>query len=240
MEEQLSKHEQSLVHQMENWGYYLLPRPHPYCPGYTGLLIAIREKPTQAHFDPELIRLYIRGEDGLAERVTLRLESPIRSRDVCPGRVILLDRKEKRVDFFTFGGSLEVASTPGERVYSLRSPAPIMEISNFEVGLADDLVFEIEAMIGEVRARWGEDEEGFAWRIAHVDPLQLYIASLHSIFMRYEQAPTLLKDLPGFYDMLLEERRCLAAGGQWPEHPPTLEELLAPGSGGRPAPGARR
>jgi hypothetical protein len=40
---------------MENQGYYLLPKFHPHSPGYTGLLVAIRERPTGMHFDPESI-----------------------------------------------------------------------------------------------------------------------------------------------------------------------------------------
>jgi hypothetical protein len=35
--------EQSLLGLMKDWGYYLLPRSHPDSPGYSGLLVAIRE-----------------------------------------------------------------------------------------------------------------------------------------------------------------------------------------------------
>jgi hypothetical protein len=47
--------ESSLLRQVAGWGYYLLPRSHPHSPGHPGLLIAIRQKPTEKHFDPQSI-----------------------------------------------------------------------------------------------------------------------------------------------------------------------------------------
>ena len=220
---------QSIVHMMENWGYYLLPRSHPSSPGYTGLLVAIRETPTEAHFDPKTIRLQVRDEGGAATRITLGLRSPFqRSRHVCLGRVVLRDRVDKRVDFFVLGGSLDIAMEPGETVYALRSPAPILEVTDHLESISDQLAFETEAMIGEMQARWGTNDQGFARRLSQVDPLQFYLASLHSVLARYGRAPTLQESFPHFYRMLLEEKEWLTAEGQWSATLPALEELLAP------------
>ena len=107
--------EQSILHSMENWGYYVLPKLRPNGPGSTGLLVAIRDIPTKHHFDPESIDLRLFNADNLADRVILKLQPPFSgSRRVCPGRVVLHDRLDKRAHFFTFGGSLEVTTTPGE------------------------------------------------------------------------------------------------------------------------------
>jgi hypothetical protein len=98
-----------MVHMVENWGYYLLPRSLPSSPGYTGLLVAIRETPTETHFDPETIRLQVCDENGVATYITLGSKSPFqRSGQVCPGQVVLRDRVNKRPNFFVFGGSLDV------------------------------------------------------------------------------------------------------------------------------------
>jgi len=221
--------EQSIVHRMEHWGYYLLPRSHPHSPGYTGLLVAIRKTPTKAHFDPKSMRLRLRDKDSIASWTTLRVKTPHRgSRHLCPGRVVLRDRMDKQVEFFAFGGSLEAASVPGETVYSLRSPAPILEITNRLESIPDQLASETEVMIGELQARWEANDEEFARRLAQVDPLQFYLASLHSILVRYKQSSTLQRSFPGFYVVLLEETEWLAEAGQWPVAPPRLEELLAP------------
>ncbi|MGD9099327.1 MAG: hypothetical protein PVF45_02525 [Anaerolineae bacterium] len=221
--------ELSVFHQMENWGYYLLPKLHQHSPGYTGLLVAIREIPTGMHFDPESIRLKLQDEDGAADWATLGLRSPFwESRHVCPGRVILRDRVDKRVEFFVFGGSLEATSVPSETVYSLRSPAPILELTEPPGSIPDQLASETEVVVGELEARWGLNEEGFARRLAQVATPQFYLASLHSILARYKHSRALRETFHDLYDALLEEKCRLMEAGQWSVTPFGLEELLAP------------
>jgi hypothetical protein len=214
---------------MEDRGYFLLPRAHPHSPGYTGLRIAIRARPTRLHFDPESIRLRLRDKYGSANWTALELGSPDRGTGhVCPGRVIVRDRLDKRVHFFTFGSSLEVAWAPDVIVYSLHSPAPILELTEPEETIPDQLASETEAMIGEVQASWGSNDAGFARRLAQVDPLQFYLASLHSILLRYGQSRALRESFEDLYDALLAEEKLLMETNQWPAHPLMLEELLAP------------
>jgi hypothetical protein len=226
--------EQPILHLMENWGYYLLPKSHPDSPGYTGLLVAIRKKPTEKHFDPQTMRLRLRGEYNQAKWTTLGLHSPVElpikaSMHVCPGEVILRDRIDKRADFFTFGGSLEAVSVPGEAVYSLRSPAPVLQLTDDLESVPDQLASETEALIGELQVRWGADEEGFARRLAQVDPLQFYLATLQAILARYERDHHVLEEtFHEFYLALRNEKRRLVERRQWPAALPTLEEILAP------------
>jgi hypothetical protein len=218
-----------VLYQMKDWGYHLLPKFHSYSPGHTGLLVAIREAPTKMHFDPESIRLQLRGRDGIASWTTLKLKAPFQeTKHVCPGRVILSDRTDKRVYFFVFGGSLEATFGPGETVYTLRSPAPILELTEPEDSIPDQLASETEAMMGQVQARWGSNDAGFARRLAQVDPFQFYLASLHSILLRCRQSRALQECLEDLYDVLLREQDWLMRAGQWSASLPTLEVLLAP------------
>ena len=226
--------EQSILHLMENWGYYLLPQSHPDSPGYTGLLVAMRKQPTEKHFDPQTMRLRLRDKYDQARWTTLGLHSPVElpikaSIHACPGEVILRDRTDKRADFFVFGGSLEAVSVPGETVYSLRSPAPILRLSDDPESVPDQLASETGALIGEVQVKWGSNEEGFARRLAQVDPLQFYVATLQSILARYERDHhALQKAFHEFYLALRSEKGHLIERGKWPTTLPTLEELLAP------------
>ncbi len=222
--------EQSVFMQMEDWGYFLLPKSHPDSPGYTGLLVAIREMPTKAHFDPEMMRLRILDRSGIATWITLRVKPPFREpRCVCPGKVILYDRINRRVDFFVFGGSLEAASRPGETVYSLHSPAPILEMTGDLESIPDQLASETEAMMSELLAKWEPEESAFDRRLAQVDPSQFYLASLRSILVRYGQNPHLQVAFHNFYVWLHHEKEWLVKQGRWSDASPTLEELLAPG-----------
>jgi hypothetical protein len=219
-----------LIDRMANWGYFLLPKAHDDSPGHTGLLIAVREAPTYTHFDPESICLHVLGEEGtpIEVRLSLGLHSR-RSERVTPCRVLVRDRVEKVVEFFTFGGWMEAVSEPGETVYSLRSPAPILVLTHPE-SVPDLLAAETEAMLARIDAQWGMDDEGFEERLAGLDPLQLYVASVHSILAHIKSSPELRDDLAELYHVLVEERTWLRESGQWPAQPPTLGKLLATGA----------
>jgi hypothetical protein len=221
--------EQSVIHQMENWGYYLLPKQHPHSPGYSGLLVAIRETPTEMHFDPESMRLRLEDARGEVSRTTLSLRWSFRgTRRVFPGRIILRDRIGKRAEFFAFGGSVKATHIPGKTVYSLRSPAPVLRLTGPPETTPDQLASETEVVQGKLAAKWIPNEDEFARRLAQMNPLRLYLASLDSILARYKQTFSLREIFHDLYDALLAEKRWLMKTGQWPATPLSLEELLAP------------
>lgn len=242
--------EQFDLQTIENLGYYLLPKSHPHSPGYPGLFVILRERPSESHFDPESMHLRLREQDFpqlnpalTAKRardvhanwITLRLNSPISdTRHVCPGEVTLTDRRGKRVQFFTFGGSLTVIAVPHRRIYALRSPAPILELQGDAESVPDQLAAEVEALLARFEARWQTRRAGFIRRLASLDPFQFYAACLEDILARLERSPALRRSWPGFHGALQEEQQWLAQSGQWPDPLPALEDLLAPhGPGGQ-------
>ncbi len=220
---------QSLMELMQDWGYYLLPKSHRDSPGYTGLLVAIRRQPTGKHFDAHRLHLWLRDVDGVVEWRMLDWFTPLEtSAHAWPGRLILRDRFDKSVEFFTFGGSLEVISEPGEMVYSLHSPAPILELADRSETVSNQLAAETESLMSEVRVRWAPDEEEFDRRLAEVDPFQFYLASLQSILLRYEHSQALEQVSREFLDALHREREWFVTKSLWPVNPSVLEDLLAP------------
>jgi hypothetical protein len=84
--------------------------------------------------------------------------------------VILSDQFDKRVEFFTFGGSLEATAGPGEMVYSLHSRAPVLELVAQQETISDQLASETEALMGKIEAKWELDDRGFNQRLAEVNP----------------------------------------------------------------------
>ncbi len=222
--------EQSVLELMKNWGYYSLAKPHPDSPGHSGLLVAIREEPTGKHFDVQKLHLRLRDENGGAKWRTFIWLSPLEGAGhVCPGTVTLEDRSDKQVEFFTFGGSLEITSGSGEVVYSLRSPAPVLELTSPEETVPDRLAVETEGLLGRIEVKWGEDKkDGFGQRLAEVDSLQFYLAALGSILRHYEQVHTTEEAHHEFFDVLRREREWLIEKGLWPAKPLMLEDLLAP------------
>lgn len=229
MEWEKAVDKQSLLKTMENFGYYLLPSSHPDSPGYTGLLTAIRKQPTGMHYDPKTLRLPLRDAKDTITWRTLSCQSPAPdSSQVCPGRVILSDRSDKRIEFFTFGGLLEITSEQGEMICLLRSAAPILELTVPEETIPDQLAAETESLMAASHARWGRNDEGFSRRLADVDPFQFYLASLNSILQHCEHVHALEFTYHEFCEALHREKNWLVAEGLWSANPPMLEDLLAP------------
>lgn len=217
-----------LLKQIENWGFYLLPKLHRHSLGHTGLLVAIREHPTSAHFDPETLYTRVLYEDGVPEWTTFGLiwHHPQSCR-ICAGRVILRDRNKKAVEFFTFGGSLESFAVPGETVYSLRSPAPVIELVDRMETPEDAFVIDTEAQLAKLHARWGVDDVGMNRRLGQADPLELYAASVDAVLAQFKNAPHMGEHRAELERTLLEERRWLEETGRRTTESRTLEQLLA-------------
>jgi hypothetical protein len=229
MEWEEAANEQSISKIMEHWGYYLLSPSHRHSPGYSGLLVAIRKQPTGKHYDPKTLRLPLGDAKGTVTWRTFSWLSPAaHSSHVCPGRVILSDRFDKRIEFFTFGGSLEVTWEQGEMMCLLRSAAPILGLTLPETTIPDQLASEIESLIAEAHARWGRNDEGFSRRLAEVDPFAFYLASMHSILLRLEHVRALERTYHVLCEALHREKNWLVAEGLWPANPPMLEDLLVP------------
>jgi hypothetical protein len=221
--------ERSSLEAVKNLGYLLLAQTHRHSPGGSGLLVATRKVPTGKHFDPKTMHLRLRDVRGMAKWRTLSLLSPGPDSDrVCLGRVILSDRFDKRVEFFTFGGSLEVIPAPDAQVYALRSPAPVLELVAEEETVADQLAAETESLLGQLEVQWGHDEHGFNRRLAEIEPLQFYMGTLHSLLEQYEHSHPLEETYHELCGVLRQERAWLVGHGLWPEKPYMLEDLLAP------------
>lgn len=110
--------ERATLEAVKDLGYQLLPQTHRHSPGGSGLVVAIRKEPIGKHFDPKTMYLRLRDAHRMAKQRSLSLLSPgPDSVRVCPGRVILRDRLDKRVELFTFGGTLEVIPAPDAQMY---------------------------------------------------------------------------------------------------------------------------
>ena len=82
---------------------------------------------------------------------------------VAPGAVIVTDRHDKQLSFFTYGGSIECVVVPDESIYSLRSSAPVLPLrGRLGEDLAEQLAAETEALFARIRVGWGTDDAGFA------------------------------------------------------------------------------
>jgi hypothetical protein len=220
--------EQTVLEEIKDWGYYLLPKAHPESLGHPEILFVIGNRQTGGHYNPKSIRLRLLQGNGCWDWTLLRLKVFTRKTcQICPGSVILQDWGDERVEFYTFGGSLEIVTFPGEMVCSLRSSAPILAVNRSPSNALDQLAFEVKALLEEHWVKWEFDDRDFVRRLSSTDPLQLYLATLHSMFRRFEQYRALPLEYSDLYQALLREREWLIGADQWPTNPSSLDELLS-------------
>jgi hypothetical protein len=222
---------QAIIEYVKGWGYRTLPEHHAGSPGHPGLIVAIREKPTRQHYDPYRLQLYLRDVDGRATWRTLSWLTPTAKSDrFCPGPIILHDRHGKEAEFFAFGGTLRTTSRETEWIYVLQSAAPILELTEDEETLSDQLASEVEELMAEAKARWQGDDEGFDKRLGNVDPVQLYTSALFTLLERFQHSRAMMASYAALAELLENEKEWLVQQHVWPAAPPRVKDLLSPQS----------
>ncbi len=221
-----------LVSRMEHWGFELIDPLHDQSPGYGGLAVAIRKSPTRSHYDPEQVHLVLVDANGSLSSATLEFEPQFQAETrFCAGQIVVRDRVNKRIGFFSYGGTVEVVTVAGEdeTIYYLHSPAPILPLSSgLAPELSESLAAETEALFAKARVQWGENDEGFLRRLAQVDVLTLYASTLESILSVYSHSPAMRHSSLGLYETVQYEVNWLQIKGMWSPAVVAVGDLLAP------------
>jgi hypothetical protein len=172
----------------DHLGYQLSGTSREHEPGYPTLEIWLSEQPSEAHFDPEQIQLAIWDDQHLD---TISIEHPWSGDHVlqlAPGEVILMDRKEKHMDGFIFGGSLTIDVQDDHTYLRLSSEAPIM-LRNIQQPEVAVLIEEASILLARRRAFYAEQPEVLEVKLGRLKPLQLYAAFLLSIQAIFDELP---------------------------------------------------
>jgi hypothetical protein len=219
-------YDQELFTLMQSWGYYLEPKAHTFSPGYAGISVAVRATPTHRHYDPETITLFLLNQ-GDVERTQLGIRSrSTMVRCVCPGRVTLRDRHQKRTDFYTYGAKLSTVSGQNETIFRFVSNAPVLWLGEAGDSFPMHLDAQTEAILAGIHTQWRRQDDLFARRLAEVEPMDLYLATLRSIEERYVRYPVLQVSFNYFYGRLRREILWQQATGHFQVDGPRLETLL--------------
>lgn len=207
-------------------GYVFHPSPSPF--GSEQVEITLRAEPTHLHFDPKLAHLSVGAVMGVE---TISIHHPwhdAQSYQLAPGTIRVFDWKRKELEVFTFGGQVEVASSPDHTTLTLTSPAPLLE-------LADNrpltLMFfdEIEILLAEARARLMPHATAeFEGKLLTADPFLFYVACLDAIHKKMETFHTPLEGTrQHFKHALADEIKRLQTEDKWPLFVLSLADLLA-------------
>lgn len=154
---------------------YLLVHGSPFEHGPAYLLVALRPRPTRAHFDPERIE-YWSCDSGLAEKATLELPMGPSGARYSWGVIKVIDRVGAVNRFVSFGGALNVVHDGGLHAALFRSDAPILALSGRgEAG--DPLASSVVGFFARLSAACGADP-GLARAVSGMDPMAVYAAFL--------------------------------------------------------------
>lgn len=145
------------------------------------LLVAVREKPTLEHFDPELVTFW-EVRDGRGRVATVDRTEPVpATRRWSWGPIRVTDRVPVSNQFMGFGGTLLVdAMDPSTTYLAFSSRAPIVRWAGHSQGV-DPLVDEIGAFFARLMVPVDYQPEAEA-RVAAADPETLYAVFIgHSV-----------------------------------------------------------
>jgi hypothetical protein len=174
---------------LANLGFRLLSDPKAF--GTSHLLVAIRDRPTLAHFDPEDVAYFaMTGSRGALVRVDRRMIDEPGEGFATPalwGHVHVIDRVPVENRFLTFGGTLRGAVVDEDlAVLDLASPAPIVRWGGHSQGV-DPLTDAIGAFFGRLIVPI-DFQPGAEARIGALAPRALYCAFLLDWSSRLDQA----------------------------------------------------
>ena len=155
------------------------------------LLVALRDRPTLRHFDPERIGAYTPVEGGGAlqwiDRAALASPPEANERRVLWGHVHVVDRIPVENRYLTFGGTLRTAVIdPSLTIVMLSSPAPIVRWGGHSQG-TDELAEAMGAFFGRLILPI-DFVPGEAARVDALSPGVLYRAFLADGLRRCEAA----------------------------------------------------
>ncbi len=204
------------AHHVENLGFLDVHGTAPQATSGANLVVALRERPTLVHFDPERVEHWVaeagRGRPAEITRKTpLPLEVPFSW-----GTIRVVDRLEVFNSFLTFGGVVRaIARDPSTTLVVLSSNAPILRSTGHSQG--------VDLSTGEVGAFFArmmipiDFVPGAEARIAAAPSMALYGAFHASMEAKYEASEELRETHPGFAAWCHRERARLASafGPEW-------------------------
>jgi hypothetical protein len=196
---------------LADWGFLATP-DLPDRPGPAHLLVAMRERPTLRHFDPERIEYWV-SDAGRGRRAELTLETrlPV-DQEFSWGPIRLVDRIPVTNEYLTFGGHL-AAGRIGESVIAVfTSPAPILRRGGHSQGW-DPAATDLGAFFGRLMVAV-DYAHGFEALVAAADPVARYAAFVADLVDRYRRSDALRAAHPRLWALLPAEERRLRR-----EHP---------------------
>lgn len=215
-----------------NLGYRFLPASYPQAIGHPKLEINILCVPSEEHFDPKIVLVPIFTTISSVhphQIEQLKVFHPWAYHgvyQVAPGLITISDRKGKKVEAYSFGGTMTIEADENCTTCMIQSDAPIVEVARARPAVIK-LVQEVEILFAGRRVEWAEDLAAFEARLVDVPVSTLYAVILNELETRYDKAQSgkPIADRE-FQDIIEGEKQHMKSAGRWPEKIPSVSEIL--------------
>jgi hypothetical protein len=212
----------------QRYGYYLYPSRYDPPLGYSALDVYLAKSDPERYFDAAAAFFTVTdGERTSQVEIYHPFPQAPQQYQVVFGRYYLLAHNGDMVEGMSLGGVLDVQTHPSHTVCHLSSPAPVFDIEETG-GLIASLEVEVEAELARLHAEWRSSDAAFDRRLASLDPMTLFAASLSLLESYLHSHPQAITP-----DEAVAERtavhqaiRTLQHAGQWPKPTPSLRELI--------------
>ncbi len=187
-------------------GFWLETR-YPVHPGPSRLMVALRDRPTLRHFDPELIHYWTTGDAGRGHGADLTRSTKVPfTSGFTWGKVEIVDRLGVENDFVTLGGEL-VAAPQGldTTIAVFTSPGPILRLGGHSQEV-DRIALDLGAFFGRIMVPI-DFQPGVEQAISRAKPMDRYAAFVAYETRRFRRHPVLAREHPHHAAILAEESR---------------------------------
>ena len=214
-------------------GYIFYPGPSQF--GEERFDVVLRHEPTKKHFDPEKVHLKVNTPRGVQVLDIHHPWRPMGKTQLCLGHIRVIDRYQKFIDVFSFGGMVEITAVTTGSSHSvtdkttciITSPAPLLELTAGN-STAILLANEIDVQLAQLRARLNPRFPAeFDGKLAVIEPLDFYVSCLSELRKKFAYNsiyfdPTRQR----FKHKLNLEIARLQHDNNWASSIPTLAELI--------------
>jgi hypothetical protein len=206
------------------WGFLADP-DLPDRPGPASLVVALRERPTLRHYDPEVVEFWATHDGrGAHETITRDTSMPFTSR-VSWGPIRILDRLHETNGYLGFGGRCDADRLDGAVIVAFTSAAPILRRGGHSQGW-DEGADAVGAFFGRLLVTV-DYVPGFEERLGETSPLARYAAFLQDAEARDQSLPIGARDLRPFARTVRYEASRLRADhpDEWRDGAALLEDV---------------
>jgi hypothetical protein len=179
----------------------------PDRPGPAFVLVALRERPTLHHFDPEVVEYWVSANGrGSRRQLTRGTRVPI-DMEFSWGTIRVIDRLHIANEYLTFGGRLVTGCVDGTVVSVFTSPAPLLRRGGHSQ-VWDRGADNLGAFLGRILLAV-DYTPGFEALLARADPVSRYAAFVADTVTRYRASVALRAHEADLWTLLQTEEHRL-------------------------------